>query len=377
MWGPKHGGFSPAGGTADDRVSQAPIGGSVRVVSVVGARPQFVKLAPIAREFEARGFEHLVVHTGQHYDATMSEALFADFTLAPAEYNLGIGSGSQAEQTARMMVALEPLLADIRSDWVLAYGDTNSTLAAALAAAKLRVPIAHVEAGLRSFNRDMPEEINRIVTDHTADLLLAPTATAVEHLHREGLAEATVLVGDVMADICMSVADQVRLAPPVGLTPPTGDFVVATIHRPYNTDDPHRLDSVLSALAECPIPVLPAHPRLVGKARSAELPLERGSITSIPPLTYSQMVFLLSRARAVATDSGGLQKEAYLMGAPCTTIRSETEWVETVATGWNVLCFDDLESLVTTILRPVPTGERPALYGNGDAASRIAEALIT
>lgn len=349
----------------------------MRVVSVVGARPQFVKLAPIAREFEGRAIDHQVIHTGQHYDEAMSEALFADFTLQPAQYNLGIGSGSQAEQTARMMVALEPLLADLKPDWVLAYGDTNSTLAAALTAVKLRIPIAHVEAGLRSFNRDMPEEINRVVTDHASDLLLAPTATAVEHLSREGLADSTVLVGDVMADICLSVAGQVRMTPPVGVIPPDGDFVVATIHRPYNTDDPHRLASVLAALADSPVPVLlPAHPRLVEKARAAGLQIEQGSITSIPPVNYSQMVFLLSRARAVATDSGGLQKEAYLMGAPCTTIRSETEWVETVATGWNVLCFDDLESLVPTILRPVPTGERPTLYGNGDAASRIAEALL-
>lgn len=349
----------------------------MRVVSVVGARPQFVKLAPIAREFKLRGFDHQVVHTGQHYDVAMSEALFADFTLPPAQFNLGIGSGTHAAQTARIMMELEPIMQELQPDWVLVYGDTNSTLAAALTASKLRLPIAHVEAGLRSFNRDMPEEINRVLTDHASDLLLAPTDTAVKHLAREGLAISTMLVGDVMADICLSVARAVRDVPPPGLKTPDGEFVVATVHRPYNTDDPQRLTRLLAALATIPVPVLlPAHPRLVEKARSARVDLEQGSIIAIPPVTYSQMMFLLTRARAVATDSGGLQKEAYLMSTPCTTIRSETEWVETLSTGWNALCFEDLGALVPTILRPHPVSAHPSLYGDGNAAARIAEALI-
>jgi UDP-N-acetylglucosamine 2-epimerase (non-hydrolysing) len=234
-------------------------------------------LAPIAREFAERGIRHTVIHTGQHYDEAMNEALFADFTLEAPAYNLGIGSGSHAVQTARMMTMLEPLLLELKPDWVLTYGDTNSTLAAALTAVKIRMRVAHLEAGLRWFNREMPEELNRVLTDHASDLLLVPTQTGLDNLAAEGLASSAVLVGDVMADICLSVARQVASHPPEALTVPSGDFAVVTIHRPYNTDDPARLRALLSAFAASPIPVLlPAHPRLVAKAAEAGVALGQG-----------------------------------------------------------------------------------------------------
>jgi UDP-N-acetylglucosamine 2-epimerase (non-hydrolysing) len=285
----------------------------MRVLSVVGARPQFVKLAPVAAAMEAAGCEHVVVHTGQHYDENMSKSFFDTLRIPPPDVNLEIGSGGHGAQTGAMLAALEPVIDQHRPDWVLAYGDTNSTIASALCAVKLHVPLAHLEAGLRSFNRRMPEEHNRVLTDHAADLCLAPTQVAVDHLEREGLAARTVLVGDVMTDVVRQVAASVAEAP-VASPVRTDDagFVLATIHRPDNTDDPARLTAIVGALAALDRPVvLAAHPRLVACAAAAGIPLDTGAVTTVPPLSYPQLVQSLGQASAVVTDSGGLQKEAF------------------------------------------------------------------
>lgn len=349
----------------------------MKILSVVGARPQFVKLAPIAEALSGAGLEHVVVHTGQHYDANMSDVFFADLRIPDCDINLGVGSGSHGAQTAAMLAALEPVIELQQPDWVLVYGDTNSTLAGALAAVKQHVPVAHLEAGLRSFNRRMPEEHNRVLTDHAADLLLAPTSTAVTNLAREGLTERTVLVGDVMADICLRVAAAVAGQPlPFAelfeLQP--GKYLVATVHRAENTDDPQRLAAVLDALRALPLPVvLMAHPRLRHRAGTAGLALGGGLVQVVDPQPYPTMVGLIQASAGVVTDSGGLQKEAYLLGTTCTTLRDETEWVETLQGGWNVLARD-LADVPALVMRS-PQGPRPPHYGEGHAAQEVARCL--
>lgn len=349
----------------------------MRVISVVGARPQFIKLAPIADAFAGTRHEHRVVHTGQHYDVRLSDVFFDELGVANPDWNLGVGSGSHGQQTASMLQALEALLAEERPDWVLVYGDTNSTLAGALAAVKLHLPTAHLEAGLRSFNRRMPEEHNRVLTDHAADLLLAPTAAAVEHLHREGLGDRTALVGDVMADVLFRVRDHVAANPralPEEIRDEQG-YAVATIHRAENTDDPVRLSSLVKRLAELPLPVfLPVHPRLSDKAEAFGIALDSGSIRTMPPQPYRAMVAAVVGAQGVVTDSGGLQKEAFLLGVPCTTLRGETEWPETLENDWNVLA-DDLEHLpaIVTRRRPRPVATEP--FGTGKAAEAVVQAI--
>lgn len=348
----------------------------MKVVSVVGARPQFVKLAPISRVLRQQGTDHVVIHTGQHYDANMSDSFFSDFALPPPDLNLGVGSGLHGQQTGAMLTLLETEFLRIDPDWVLVYGDTNSTIAAALAAAKLDVSIAHLEAGLRSFNRSMPEEHNRVLTDHASDLLLSPTDASMTNLANEGLANRSVLVGDVMADICLDVAEHVKESPPTDADKPTEPFILATLHRPYNTDSPKRLRRVIAALASLPLPVvLPAHPRLVHLAAINGIKLDGGSIRVTAPLSYHNLIYLASNARAIVTDSGGLQKEAFLLGVPCTTIRTETEWIETLNDEWNVLTFDDIEGLPGVCLRPIPAVPRGAPFGTGHAAEKVAQAL--
>jgi UDP-N-acetylglucosamine 2-epimerase (non-hydrolysing) len=349
----------------------------VKVLSVVGARPQFVKLAPVAAAMEAAGQEHVIVHTGQHYDARMSDVFFADLSIPAPDVHLGVGSGSHGVQTGGMLSAMDAVLDEHRPDWVLVYGDTNSTIAGALSAVKMHLPVAHLEAGLRSFNRRMPEEHNRVLTDHAADLCLAPTRLAMEHLANEGLAERSVLVGDVMTDVCLLVRDAVagRPAPlPEGVDP-ASDYVVATIHRAENTDDPSRLGQVVGALAALPVPVvLTAHPRLVARCAEFGIALDTGNLTTTPPFAYPDMVAAVAAARAVVTDSGGLQKEAYLLGTPCTTLRTETEWPETIEGGWNAL-LPGLQGLGEVALRPVPQAERGSPYGDGRAAHLVVEVL--
>lgn len=348
----------------------------MRVMSVVGARPQFVKLAPVARALSGRA-DHTIVHTGQHYDDLMSDVFFRDLNIPAPDLNLEIGSLSHGAQTGRMVEALEKALTDLRPDWVLVYGDTNSTLAATLAAVKMHLPVAHLEAGLRSFNRRMPEEHNRVLTDHASDLLLAPTATAMKHLAHEGLASRAVLVGDVMTDVLFGVRDRVLAshAPnPIGLD--AGDYLVATIHRPDNTDDPDRLRGIVGALSRSESPVaLLAHPRLRALAKDHNIELSQGAISVYDPLPYPELVAAVMSSRGVVTDSGGLQKEAFLLRVPATTIRPETEWVETIELGWNVLA-SDMDAILAAISRgaPDPTDEMP--YGDGNAAVRVADTLL-
>ncbi|MFD2077688.1 non-hydrolyzing UDP-N-acetylglucosamine 2-epimerase [Actinopolymorpha cephalotaxi] len=354
------------------------------VLSVVGARPQFVKLAPVAAAFAATGHRHVIVHTGQHYDSRMSEVFFTDLAIPAPDVHLGVGSGTHGAQTGAMLTALDPVLAERRPDWVLVYGDTNSTLAGTLSAVKQHLRVAHLEAGLRSFNRRMPEEHNRVLTDHAADLLLAPTGTAMGHLADEGLAGRSVLVGDVMTDVCFGVRDAVAGTPlPAELGDALGadlhghpaGYLVATVHRADNTDDPDRLAAVVDALAGLDFPVaLLAHPRLVARCEEFGIDLARPSLRVLPPLTYPDMVRAVLGSRGVVTDSGGLQKEAFLLGVPCTTLRTETEWTETLAGGWNVL-DPNLTQVKELAARPAPAGERGTPYGDGQAARRTVEAL--
>ena len=360
----------------------------VRILSVVGARPQFVKLAPIAAAVAAAGHEHVIVHTGQHYDEELSGVFFDGLGIPAPDVRLGVGSGSHGAQTGAMLAALDPVLAERAPDWVLVYGDTNSTIAGALAAVKLHLPVAHLEAGLRSGNRRMPEEHNRVLTDHAADLLLAPTPQAVAHLGREGLAERTRLIGDVMVDACRQARDRALGAPAGGgdagpaLAAAAGEgeggYLVATIHRAENTDDPRRLVAILDALAALPVPVaLLAHPRLRARAAEYGIELERGAIRLDRPLPYAQMVAAVHGARGVVTDSGGLQKEAYLLERPCTTIRTETEWTETTAGGWNVLVHPDSagRDLQKAVMRATPATAPGEPYGDGKAAERAVAEL--
>jgi UDP-N-acetylglucosamine 2-epimerase (non-hydrolysing) len=345
-------------------------------MSVVGARPQFVKLAPIAYAMPG-DIEHIVVHTGQHYDELMSDVFFRDLEIPAPEVNLAVGSGRHGAQTAKMIEGLERTLEQRVPDWVLVYGDTNSTLAAAVAAIKLHIPVAHLEAGLRSFNRRMPEEHNRVLTDHAADLLLAPTDVAMAHLAREGLGERSLLVGDVMTDVLYRVRDRGG-EPPAALDgAPPGSYYVSTLHRPDNTDDPGRLGAIVAALALADDPVfLLAHPRLIAMAERYGINLAAGALRPVEPLGYPQLVAAVTGSKGVITDSGGLQKEAFLLRIPCTTIRSETEWVETVGLGWNILVDEDLDSLPTIIARPIPRPTEAQPYGDGRAAERVVAALI-
>lgn len=348
----------------------------MKILSVVGARPQFVKLAPIATALEGVS-EHSIIHTGQHYDDLMSDAFFRDLGIPAPDVNLEIGSGGHGQQTGRMLEGLEREFLRIAPDCVLVYGDTNSTLAAAVAAVKLHIPVAHLEAGLRSFNRRMPEEHNRVLTDHAADLLLAPTEVAMEHLAHEGLAERAVMVGDVMTDVLFRVRDQVLAHPsPAPLNLEAGQYLVATIHRPDNTDDPGRLRGIIASLSSLHLPVLLlAHPRLRSFASQHGIDLEIGAVRVHEPLRYPQLVGAVMGSAGVVTDSGGLQKEAFLLRIPCTTVRPETEWVETVDLGWNVLA-NEVGAIAPAVARPRPVATDATPYGTGQTAHAVAEALV-
>jgi len=351
----------------------------VKLLSIVGARPQFVKLAPITSAAVSAGdVEHFIVHTGQHYDPLLSDVFFEDLKIPAPDVHLGVGSGTHGVQTGAILGALDEVLDEQRPDWVLAYGDTNSTVAAALSAVKLHIPVAHLEAGLRSFNRRMPEEHNRVLTDHAADLLLAPTAVAAEHLKNEGLGGRTVVVGDVMTDVLYRVRDSLgngRSSIVAALGIPDRGFYVATIHRAENTDDPVRLAEVVSALAQLDRPViLLAHPRLTARARTFGISLEQGAIRPHEPLAYPQLVATVRSSAGIVTDSGGLQKEAFLLGVPCTTVRTETEWTETVDLGWNIL-VSSADQMISAVMRAVPAAPTSAPYGDGRAAERVIEVL--
>lgn len=349
----------------------------MRIVSIVGARPQFVKLAPVAKAFEAAGIDHRIIHTGQHYDVNMSDAFFTDLGIPHPDVHLGVGGGTHGAMTGRMLEQMDPVLTELAPDWVLVYGDTNSTIAGTLSAVKMHLKVAHLEAGLRSFNRRMPEEHNRVLTDHAADLCLAPTRVAMTHLAAEGLADRSVLVGDVMTDVCLYVRDAVLANPrPVPGITATDGYVLATIHRAENTDDPVRLAAILDALGNLGTDVyLPVHPRLRARAEADGLVIERGGLRAIEPLAYPDMVNAVVHAAGVVTDSGGLQKEAFLLGTVCTTVRTETEWTETIDNGWNVL-DPELTGLATSATRPAPAPDTSAPYGDGKAANEVAKALL-
>lgn len=341
----------------------------MKVLSVVGARPQFVKLAPIADAMRAAGVEHIIVHTGQHYDPLLSDVFFSDLGIPTPDAHLGVGSGTHGVQTGAILAAIEPVFLAHDPDWVLVYGDTNSTLAAAIAAVKLHLPLAHLEAGLRSFNRAMPEEHNRVLTDHAADLLLAPTEVAMGHLRTEGLGDRSVLVGDVMTDVLFRTRG--RAKPLEGAE----SAIIATIHRAENTDDPERLEAVVAGLAALDRTVLLlAHPRLRERASAAGIELGRGCIEVRDPLGYPELIATVAASRGVVTDSGGLQKEAFLLRVPCTTVRPQTEWTETVALGWNVLVEPAGIADAASRLRPPETDAAP--YGTGAAAERTVNALV-
>ncbi|MCC6539566.1 MAG: UDP-N-acetylglucosamine 2-epimerase (non-hydrolyzing) [Bryobacterales bacterium] len=351
----------------------------MRILSLVGARPQFIKAAVLCRALAGRaGVAHGVIHTGQHYDREMSGVFFEELGIPAPEHNLGVGSGSHAVQTAEMMKRLEPLLAGERPDWLLLYGDTNSTLAGALVAAKAGVRTAHVEAGLRSFVRSMPEEVNRVVADHLNDLLFCPTAAAMENLRREGLDGRARMTGDVMYDAARIYTQEAErrgggLAEQWG----AGAFALATLHRAANTDDPDCLQRILAALdrvsAEvCPV-VLPVHPRT--RARLGELGWRPAAVTLIEPLSYLDMLLMESRARFILTDSGGVQKEAYFARKPCITLRDETEWVETLDRRCNVLAGSDPARILAAAQSTGGCGPWSDIYGNGDAGGQMADIL--
>jgi UDP-N-acetylglucosamine 2-epimerase len=353
----------------------------MHVLTIVGARPQFVKAAPVSRALRA-GHRETLVHTGQHYDDAMSAAFFRDLDLPEPEVNLEVGSGSHATMTAEMMRHLEPVIERASPDGVLVYGDTNSTLAGALVAAKLAVDggrrpwLAHVEAGLRSFNEAMPEERNRVVTDHLADLLLAPTPAAMGHLANEGLAERAELVGDVMVEAHAWAAQRSEgHLPRVARDNP--GYLLVTLHRAENVDDLDRLRAKMDALAlDLPV-ILPIHPRTRAMLKRSRIK-PAANVLLIDPVGYLEMVALETHAHAIATDSGGVQKEAYLSGVPCITLRTETEWTETVEAGWNRIVDDEPDAIASALADPLfMDRSRPhsPLHGDGRAAERIVAAL--
>jgi UDP-GlcNAc3NAcA epimerase len=345
----------------------------VKILSVVGARPQFIKAAPVSRVLRRKHVE-VLVHTGQHYDDNMSDVFFRELDIPEPDINLGVGSGPHGAQTGGMMAGLEKVALEAKPDWMLVYGDTNSTLAAALVAAKLHIPLAHVEAGLRSFDRRMPEEINRVVADHVSDLLLCPTAVAVQNLAREGIERGVHLVGDVMYDefLFNQVAARKRRPEVSKLGLELGGFALATLHRAENTDDPERLRSILDGIDKSGLEVLlPLHPRTRARL-DGPLPTR---IHVVDPVGYLEMLALEDAAAVIVTDSGGVQKEAYLFGKPCITLRDSTEWTGTVEAGWNVLVGWDSSQIATAMQTFRPTGKRPPLFGDGHAAEKIAALL--
>ena len=349
----------------------------MKVASIVGARPNFVKLAPVSREVRKR-FDEVIIHTGQHYDYEMDKIFFDDMGIPAPDYHLGIGSGSHGHQTGEMLKKIEEVIISEKPDVVLVFGDTNSTLAGALAAAKLHIYVAHVEAGLRSYDKSMPEEINRVLVDHCSDLLLCPTKTAVENLKIEGIKRNVYLTGDVMVDAqrdCAKIAEnKSRILADLGIKPK--DYSLATIHRASNTDDPDKFRAIIEALEELGDIVFPCHPRAEKYLRQFGLwdDLNRRARV-IKPVGYFDMLMLEKNAKKILTDSGGVQKEAYLLGIPCITLRDETEWVETVADGWNVLVGSSREKIVQLARHFEPSQERHDVFGKGDASIKTAELI--
>ncbi len=349
----------------------------MRVLSVVGARPQFVKAALLSREFRARGIDERLAHTGQHYDERMSDVFFTELQLPPPHWNLGVGSGSHAEQTAQMMTRLEPIVLECDPDCVLVYGDTNSTLAGALVAAKLGVPLVHVEAGLRSFDKSMPEEVNRLVADRVADLLMAPSASSARQLESEGITAPVEVVGDLMVDLALLAADRLPAHPAIldRFDLQHKAFGVATIHRAGNTDNTAVFARLIAGLRKAGMPIVfPVHPRTRPLVEAFRVGAGDG-ITTCEPLSYLEMLALQQHARMVLTDSGGMQKECITLGTPCVTLRDRTEWVETLTDDWNVIAGSDPAAIARAAQRATPS-ERIFPFGAGDSARRIVDAML-
>ncbi len=353
----------------------------MNVTSVVGARPQFIKAAPVSRALRDTGHTERILHTGQHYDHGLSQVFFDELGIPEPDVNLGIGSGPHGQQTGRMLACIEEVLLHKRPDCVLVYGDTNSTLAAALAACKLQIPLAHVEAGLRSHNRQMPEEHNRVMTDHCSNLLFCPTETAVDNLAEEGITEGVRLVGDTMYDAILELGGTARQRSTIledwHLIP--RGYLLATVHRPYNTDVPQNLRNILAAFVDVGEPIIfPVHPRTrkrIEELEDSSLPASNHNVRMVEPVSYLDMLALEQNARMILTDSGGMQKEAYFFGVPCLTLRPETEWIETVEAGWNVVVGTDPALIVKHVQeRKAPPGGRGA-FGDGHAAQAIVDAL--
>ncbi|MEN6406735.1 MAG: UDP-N-acetylglucosamine 2-epimerase (non-hydrolyzing) [Thermoguttaceae bacterium] len=355
----------------------------MNIVTIVGARPQFIKAAPLSMELRLRHRE-ILVHTGQHYDENMSDIFFRELNIPLPDKHLGVGSGSHGAQTAAMLVQIEQVLEEVKPSAVIIYGDTNSTVAGALAAAKLHIPVAHVEAGLRSFDRRMPEEINRVVADHLSTWLFTPSQVSVRQLATEGITAGVYDVGDIMADSVRLFAPLARERSKVleSLKLERGEYFAATVHRAANTDNPQRLAAILKGLACAPRPVvLPLHPRTKAAVKrcALEAELSGGNIKVIEPLGYLDMLELQQNAAAILTDSGGIQKEAYYLNVPCVTLRDETEWVETVESGWNRLAGADSGQMLSALEDVEQSRPRnhPFLYGDGFAAKRIVDILVS
>jgi UDP-GlcNAc3NAcA epimerase len=354
----------------------------MKILSVIGARPQFIKAAPIChairkREEKGASLHEVIVHTGQHYDENMSAIFFQELEIPEPDYDLGVGSGSHGWQTGQILEKIEGVLVNEKPDWVLIYGDTNSTLAGALAASKLHIPLAHVEAGLRSFNRQMPEEINRVVADHLSDLLFCPSQTSVEILAQEGIRRGVHLVGDIMADALALALTRINprseILASFGIK--DGCYLLATIHRAENTDQPENLRAILTAFQLLDEPILfPVHPRTRKTLEKLRFSCP-ANLKMVDPVGYLDMVQLEKAARMILTDSGGIQKEAYWVGVPCVTLRNETEWLETVRAGWNVLAGAEIDRIVKAVQTFRLPDTHPPLYGDGKASGRIAGIL--
>ncbi len=385
----------------------------MKIATIIGARPQFIKSAPVSRAIlnynknivaGCQPVTEIIIHTGQHFDANMSDVFFRELDIPTPAYNLGINSASHGAMTGRMLEKIEKILIKEKPDWVLVYGDTNSTLAGALAASKLHIPIAHVEAGLRSFNKEMPEEINRVLTDHCADILFCPTETAVNNLKNEDFTNIindgellekknfknslltfrfqpfplVVNVGDTMYDAVLQFSEiaqrQSTILEDLGIK--SKEYLLATVHRPYNTDTPENIQNILSAFLEIDDPIIfPVHPRTKQCLMDSKLKFKNSKLKFISPVGYLDMLILEQNAKAILTDSGGMQKEAYFFSVPCVTLRTETEWVETVEAGWNAVVGADRKKIVEAVRSFKIDKSRPELYGDGKAAKKIVHHL--
>ncbi len=349
----------------------------MKIVTIIGARPQFIKAAAVSRKIREENQE-IIIHTGQHYDDNMSKIFFEELDIPYPDYNLNVGSGGHGAQTGRMLEKIEEILEKECPDWILVYGDTNSTIAGALAASKMLIPVAHVEAGLRSFNMNMPEEQNRILTDHISKLLFAPTETSVSNLRNEGIKEEIIHnVGDVMYDATLhfeKIANEKSIIMEK-LEINEGDYILATVHRAENTNDISRLRNIIEALNSCQMNIIfPLHPRTKKYIEDYNLKLKE-NIRVIEPVGYLDMIMLEKNSKKIVTDSGGVQKEAFFFNKPCITLRDETEWVETVNNGWNILVGANESKILNAIQNFSPTNDRENYYGDGDAAHKIVSKL--